>query len=236
MKMKELKEPSVNVADVKDTLKLYAALALVLQVGLGSLVVAKPNPTVQLIAVLGMIVVFALMVLIAGRNWESVRGNVAELEHSLTPLWGEEHLPLDSAHVIAIEGVWWCQWLARTSSGKSKPYIDDTITVSSVDPATGEVSATASGVYEKDPTGYKLSGRLSKQGLVHLYYKFPPPHEEKVGMVILRFDFLNELGKGWWLGGGRGHGAPDVGGLVTWTKANAFSGEWVDRVYEWKDE
>ncbi len=236
MNMKEHKEPSVNVADVKDTLKLYAALALVLEAGLAALVLLLPNQTVQVIAVVGMIGVFALMVWIAGRNWESVRGNVAELQESLSPIWGNEHLPLDSVHVEACKGVWRCQWSARTSFGNTKPYIDDTITIREVDPVTGEISGTSSSVYEKNPTGYKLSGRISKHGFSHLYYKMPPPHEEKVGMIILRFDFQTDSGKGWWLGGGRGHGIPDAGGLVIWTKSNAFKGDWVDRLYEWKDE
>jgi hypothetical protein len=234
--MNEPGKSPVNVADVKDTLKLYAALALLLEVGLGTLVVVAPNPTVQLVAVSGMIGVFALMVWIAGRNWESVRGNVAELQESLSPLWGEEHLPLDTAHLTACQGVWRCQWSARTSSGISKQYIDDTITVNSVDPATGEIRATGSAVYEKAEIGYKLRGRLSKQGLAHLYYKFPPPHEQKVGMIILRFSFLSDSANGWWMGGGRGRGKPDVGGLVTWTRSNAYKGEWSDHIYEWEDE
>lgn len=230
-----------RVRDVEDTLKLYAALALLLEAGLGTLVVLAPTETVQLIAVVGMLAVFALMVVIAGRNWEpSGRGDgdpgLQPLSRIADPLWGDEHTPLEPAQVTTLQGRWRCEWTARTASGDLKPYVDDTVTIREVNPETGELEATGSETYEKNPEGYKVRGRVSKQGLAHLYYRYPTAlHQEKVGMAILRIDFINEVAEGWWLGGGRGLGRPDTGGLVRWTKADRFEGDWVDRAYEHDD-
>ena len=234
MGIEALTNKSIKISDIKDTLKFYAALAIIFGGVFGVTYQMTSDLEIKKILVVGLIVIYVLMVLIAGRNWQSGKGR--EIEQVLTPLWGKEHLPLDPIHVQACIGVWLCKWSARTSSGLSKAYIDDSVTVESIDIASGEVHASARGVYDKNPTGYKLSGRLSKQGFAQLYYKFPPPHEEKVGMVILRFDYQTEQAIGWWLGGGRGHGTPDTGGVVTWIKADKYDGKWTEQVYEWADE
>jgi hypothetical protein len=225
---------SFDIDQVDGTLKLYAALGLLLEAGLGTLVLLAPTAEVQQIAGIGMVAVFALMVVFAGMRWESTtRGTAVERQFRSAatgddPLWGE----LDDAHVDAWVGVWRCEWSARTRSGDVVPYIDDTVTVSKVDPDTGDLTGRATGVYDKNFDGYALAGRVSTQWLAHLYYHFPPPHDEKVGMVILRIDPQADVAEGWWLGGGRGKGAPNVEGPVTWTKAEAFEGEWVDHAYE----
>ncbi len=228
------KKSFVEVTNQQDTLKLYAALALLLELLLGTLALSIDNANIKLVSIWGMIGIFVFMAWITGVHWQAVRNNLASLEQSLSPLVSKPHLPLVDAHASALKGVWRSRWFATADFGQSKPYLDDTITVTSVDLATGEIKAMGTGSYKKNSPGYRLSGRVSAQGLAHLHYQFPAPRQEKVGMVILKFDFLRDEATGYWLGSGRKIGAPDIGGEVKWSKSSSH-GHWLDQIYDWQD-
>lgn len=219
------------VTALDGTPRFYIALFIVLEAGLGAAVVAIPTPMIQGIALSGMIAVAVLMVAVTARNYE--QGGAPEVDvdpDEVNPLWGPGSLPLDDEHVSILKGEWHCEWEARTSTGELEPYVDDTITIIDVDRDRGEFEAVATSTYD-EASFYEVNGRVSKSGVAHLYYKFPAPHDRKVGMAILEVSFVNRRAEGWWMGGGRGDDRM-VGGLTTWTKADVDEREWEDRVYE----
>lgn len=226
--MIEPRDRLFDIADINDPLKLYAALALVLEVGLGAIVVAAPSQTVQIIAVFGMIAVVALMVIVAGR--QSVHPMSTGSAVDPKPPWNLNDEPLDSAEITACEGVWRCNWTVRTPSGEFKDYVDDTITIRNVDHSTGNLEGTGTTVYEGSH-GYSIRGCLSDTGFAYMYYTGTHLHKEKAGFIILQFYFQQGEAQGWWLGGGRGARHPPVGGYTVWTKDEKVEDEWVDKAY-----
>lgn len=216
------------VTTMEGTPRFYIALFLVLESGLGALVITTPTAQVQQIAGLGMVTVAILMVIITARNYEFGQRPEADPD-SINPLWGPGSLPLDAEHVSIFKGDWHCEWEARARTGDLEPYVDDTVKVTKVDQETSEFEAIATSSYEGADT-YEVKGRVSKNGVAHLYYRFPAPHDDKVGMAILEISFVSKRAEGWWMGGGRGDDR-NVGGLTTWIKAEVDDRDWVE-VYE----
>lgn len=208
-----------HLTDIETPIQLYYVLALALGAGLSALVVVSPSLSVQLLAIGGMIVVFVVIV-------AATRETNPEVEEVF---WGD----LEPGQVKDYLTDWHCRWCARTDDGGLVNYLDDTVEVTNVDAASGEMEAEATIVYEDKPgQKYKLTGRVSKKGLAHLYYSSPHPYQEKKGMVILQFDFQKDTASGWWLGEGRTNETKkSVGGEVTWWRADRYHEEWEDKPY-----
>ena len=221
---------------ISGTLKLYGLITLIVEAGLLAVVLRTDSYT-RMVALIGMIVILLLVVCFAGLNWESLRGNASGSagdatgrREELAPLWGQYHLPLAPVHVNVCEGTWRCQWWRRNEKGEIQPYVDDTIHVKSVAPQTGNLEGRGEPVYKRIEA-YKIRGRVSKHGFAHLYYSTPPPQEKLAGLVILKFDFREDVAKGWWLGRDP-KDTREIGGPVTWTKAGKWKGEWQNRHHE----
>jgi hypothetical protein len=211
-----------TVRTIDTPLKLLAFVVVVFAV-VGGVILPGSGVLVQLTTIvsLGLIVVISLVVVY--RKWDLTTTQV-------DPILGPEHLPLHPMDVRTLRtGTWRCEWTARNVHGELKPYADDSITLVDVDRTTGVVRGYGTPVYE-NVNGYQVNGRVSKKGYAHLYYRSGWPHSEKVGMVILKFDFQRNVAEGWWLGGLRETGFL-VNGGVKWTKDDVYEGEWEDTYY-----
>jgi hypothetical protein len=220
--MRVYSEFLTTVRTIDTPLKLLAFVVVVFAV-VGSVILPSSGVLVRLTTIvsLGLIVVISLVVVY--RKWDMTTTQV-------DPILGPEHLPLHPMDVRTLRtGRWRCEWTARNVHGDLKPYADDTITIIDVDRTTGVVRGYGTPVYG-NADGYQVNGRVSKRGYAHLYYKSGWPHSEKVGMVILKFDFQQGKAEGWWLGGLRETGFLISGG-VTWTKDTVYEGEWEDQFH-----
>jgi hypothetical protein len=217
--MRVYSEALSTIKTIDTPLKLLAFVVVVFAV-VGGVILPGSGVLVQLTTIisLGLIVVISLIVVYS--KWEVVTTQV-------DPILGPEHLPLHPMDIQTLRtGKWRCEWTARNVNGDLKPYADDTISIIDVDRTTGVVRGYGTPVYE-NVDGYRVNGRVSKKGYAHLYYQSEWPHAEKMGMVILKFDFQKETAEGWWLGGLRETGFLINGG-VTWTKDAVYEGEWTD--------
>lgn len=220
--MRVYSEALTTIKTIDTPLKLLAFVVVVFAV-VGGVILPGSGVLVRLTTIisLGLIVVISLVVVY--RKWDMATTQV-------DPILGSEHLPLHPMDVQTLQtGKWRCEWTARNVHGELKPYADDTITIIDVDRTTGVVRGHGTPVYE-NADGYQVNGRISKRGYAHLYYKSGWPHSEKVGMVILKFDFQRETAEGWWLGSLRDTGFL-VNGGVTWSKDTVYEGEWTDEYY-----
>lgn len=211
------------------TLGLYIALALVAEAGLGVLATSSNHLSLKITAAIGMVLVLVLMVYFSGTNWEQVKTHTVRGPMLGDPFAGLDHLPLEVGHKDSIKGEWYGEWKCRAKDGSITPYTDDTIHVREIDLETGHMEAWSQSVYSTAVV-YTIRGRISRKGFGLLYYTTPAPNERLAGIVILRFDYLSETAKGWWLGAGRSHGS-DVGGPVKWTKSTRWRGDWADKKY-----
>lgn len=227
------------VERVDSSLKFLIALALVLEFGLGAIVAAGPTPEIQMLAAGGMIGLFALMVLVVALNYEPLPqtdssepdGNNDGID-DIRPIWNRS-LPMNPDRAAACEGTWLCKWSARTEDGRLKDYVDDTVVIDDVDPATGRLEARAQSAYEDD-VWYEILGRVEDEGRCHLFYKIESREgaDDKIGMAVLRFDFNKGTAKGWWLGSPRNRDGPaDIGGETDWYKKTKHP----DRASSWKN-
>jgi len=211
-----------TIKTIDTPLKLLAFVVVVFAV-VGGVVLPTSSVLVQLTTIvsLGLIVVISLVVVYS--KWDLATTQV-------DPILGPEHLPLHPMDVRTLRtGQWYCEWTARNVHDDLKPYADDTVTIIDVDRTTGVVRGYGTPVYE-NADGYQVNGRVSKKGYAHLYYKSGWPHAEKMGMIILKFDFQQGTAQGWWLGGLRETGFLISGG-VTWTKDAVYEGEWENRYH-----
>ena len=193
------------------TLALYALIVVIAEAGLG-LAAFQLNGFAQDITIIGMILVLVLVVALAGWRYTSPR---EVLPSEISSLWTEDDIPLPKEYAQSLIERWNCQWTYRTPAGELVPYVDDTIVIEDVDDKTGKISGRGLSAYGSD-ANYKILGRVSKRGLIHLFYSTPPPKMGLSGMVILRITPMGDL-RGWWLGAGREGG--DVGGFVYWKRA-----------------
>lgn len=214
-----------TIKTIDTPLKLLAFIVVVFAV-IGGVVVPNSDELVQLTTIvsLGLIVALSLVVLYA--KWDLATTQV-------DPILGVEHLPLHPGDVRVLRsGKWRCNWKARNEHGDLKDYVSDTISINKVDQMTGIIQGFGTPVYE-NAEGYEINGRVSKKGFAHLYYKSGWPHEEKIGLVILQFDFREQTAEGWWLGGLRDTGIP-VSGSVVWKKDSLIEGEWKDKPHQFE--
>lgn len=197
------------------TLALYALIVVVAEAGLGvAAFQLKDSPLPQVIIIIGMILILVLVVALAGWRYTSPR---EALPSEISSLWTEDDLPITKEYAQSLIERWNCQWTYRTPTGELAPYVDDTIVIEDVEDKTGKISGRGLSAYGPD-ANYKVFGRVSKRGLMHLFYSTPPPKMGLSGMVILRIMPIGDL-KGWWLGTGREGG--DVGGFISWKRAKA---------------
>lgn len=195
------------------TLALYALIVVIAEAGLG-VAAFRLKGLPQVITIIGMILILVLVVAIAGWRYTSPRGVIPS---EISSLWTEDDIPIPKEYAQSLIERWNCQWTYRTTAGELAPYVDDTIVIEDVDDKTGKISGRGLSAYGPD-ANYKVFGRVSKRGLMHLFYSTPPPKMGLSGMVILRIKPMGDL-KGWWLGAGREGG--DVGGFTSWTRAKA---------------
>lgn len=195
------------------TLALYALIVVIAEAGLG-VAAFRLAGLPQVITIIGMIIILVLVVAIAGWRYTSPRGVIPS---EISSLWTKDDIPIPKEYSQSLIGRWNCQWTYRTPAGELAPYVDDTIVFEGVDDKTGKIIGRGLSAYEPD-SNYKVFGRVSKRGLMHLFYSSPPPRMRLSGMVILRIKPMGNL-TGWWLGVGREGG--DVGGFTSWTRAKA---------------
>lgn len=195
----------------RHTLALYALVVLIVEAGL--LTATKlTEGTSQTVLIIGMVIVLVLVVAVAGWRYTKPQDDVPS---EVAALWTGEDIPLPSPFAQSWIGTWNCRWSFRTPDGKLRPYVHDRISIESADHKTGKVTGRGLSAYASGET-YLVHGRLSKRRLAHFFYSSPAPRFGLSGMVILRMAPVGGVG-GWWLGVGRDGG--DVGGEVTWTRA-----------------
>jgi hypothetical protein len=195
----------------KHTLALYALVVLTVEAGL--LTATKlTEGTSQTVLIIGMVTVLALVVAVAGWRYTKPQDDVPS---EVAALWTDEDIPLPSPLTQSWIGTWNCRWSFRAANGKLRPYVDDRVSIESVDQKTGKVTGRGLSAYACGET-YAIHGRASRRRLAHFFYSSPAPRFGLSGMVILRMTPVGEV-RGWWLGAGRDGG--DVGGEITWTRA-----------------
>lgn len=205
-------EPKRNapkiMAAAKHTLALFALIVVVVESTFVVLII-QLSGFAQLLTIAGMIVILCLVIGIAGIRWTSPSETIPK---QITSIWSKDDIPISEDLVECLKGRWNCRWTYRKKSGKFAKYVDDIIDIHKVETKTGIIEGKGKSAYDFEK-GYKVYGRVSKKGLIHLFYSTPPPKMRLAGMVIMRIATMGEL-RGWWLGTDREGG--DIGGNTIW--------------------
>jgi hypothetical protein len=207
--------PSEIMREADNTLRLYALIAVIVELGLAG-AVAMTEGTDRTLLIAGMLLVLLTVVVMAGLKFVKPQGGAAFTDAGMPGAIGSlGGQPVSDEDARCWEGPWNCRWAYRTDSGELRPYVDDRIRIDSVDRRDGSVKGTGISVYEKD-FQYQISGRVNAEdNFAQLIYSTPPPRVRLAGLFIVRLTTSGDL-SGWWLGTDREGG--DIGGAVTCTK------------------